>query len=101
MGQSKECSYLFQVIIVPIWKKGDEKASVLEAVDSVQKVLKEAGIRVKVDDSELRTPGWKFNHYEMKVSASTLIVEIQFFVLFTHLLLPYLDLYAFITSEMP
>ncbi|OEL34399.1 Proline--tRNA ligase, chloroplastic/mitochondrial [Dichanthelium oligosanthes] len=55
-----------QVIIVPIWKKGDEKAAVLEAVDSVQKILKEAGIRVKVDDSELRTPGWKFNHYEMK-----------------------------------
>ncbi|CAN6209405.1 unnamed protein product [Urochloa humidicola] len=55
-----------QVIIVPIWKKGDEKSAVLEAVDSVQKILKEAGIRVKVDDSELRTPGWKFNHYEMK-----------------------------------
>lgn len=55
-----------QVIIVPIWKKGDEKAVVVEAVDSVQKILKEAGIRVKVDDSELRTPGWKFNHYEMK-----------------------------------
>ncbi|XP_039797715.1 proline--tRNA ligase, chloroplastic/mitochondrial-like isoform X1 [Panicum virgatum] len=55
-----------QVIVVPIWKKGDEKATVLEAVDSVLKILKEAGIRVKVDDSELRTPGWKFNHYEMK-----------------------------------
>jgi len=55
-----------QVVIVPIWKKGDEKAAVLESVDSVQKILKEAGIRVKVDDSELRTPGWKFNHYEMK-----------------------------------
>jgi threonyl-tRNA synthetase len=48
---------------------------VVEAVDSVQKILKEAGIRVKVDDSELRTPGWKFNHYEMKVIVSTLIVE--------------------------
>ncbi|XP_062189502.1 proline--tRNA ligase, chloroplastic/mitochondrial-like [Phragmites australis] len=55
-----------QVVIVPIWKKGDEKAAVIESVDSVQKTLKEAGIRVKVDDSELRTPGWKFNHYEMK-----------------------------------
>ncbi|GJN24612.1 hypothetical protein PR202_gb12365 [Eleusine coracana subsp. coracana] len=55
-----------QVVIVPIWKKGDEKAAVLEAVDSVHKILKEAGIRVKVDDSETRTPGWKFNFYEMK-----------------------------------
>ncbi|KAF2921567.1 proline--tRNA ligase, chloroplastic/mitochondrial [Oryza sativa Japonica Group] len=55
-----------QVVIVPIWKKGDEKSAVMEAVSSVQNTLKEAGIRVKVDDSELRTPGWKFNFYEMK-----------------------------------
>lgn len=61
------CFCLTQVVIVPIWKKGDEKAAVLEAVDSVYKILKEAGIRVKVDDSETRTPGWKFNFYEMKV----------------------------------
>jgi prolyl-tRNA synthetase len=65
--QSKILYILTQVVIVPIWKKGDEKAGVLEAVDSVQKILKEAGIRVKVDDSETRTPGWKFNFYEMKV----------------------------------
>jgi prolyl-tRNA synthetase len=57
---------LAQVVIVPIWKKGDEKSAVMEAVSSVQNTLKEAGIRVKVDDSELRTPGWKFNFYEMK-----------------------------------
>ena len=66
---------MIQVVIVPIWKKGDEKAAVLESVDSVQKILKEAGIRVKVDDSELLTPGWKFNHYEMKVIACAFIVE--------------------------
>jgi hypothetical protein len=34
-----------------------------------------------VDDSELRTPGWKFNHYEMKVIASAFIVGSQLFVL--------------------
>jgi prolyl-tRNA synthetase len=39
----------------------------MEAVASVENTLKEAGIRVKVDASELRTPGWKFNFYEMKV----------------------------------
>ncbi|XP_062187132.1 proline--tRNA ligase, chloroplastic/mitochondrial-like isoform X2 [Phragmites australis] len=55
-----------QVVIVPIWKKGDEKAAVLEAVASVHKTLNYAGIRVKVDDTELRTPGFKFNFYEMK-----------------------------------
>ncbi|KAJ4811311.1 Proline--tRNA ligase [Rhynchospora pubera] len=55
-----------QVVIVPIWKKSDERTSILEAVATVQNILKEAGIRVKVDDSEQRTPGWKYNFWEMK-----------------------------------
>ncbi|KAJ3707269.1 hypothetical protein LUZ61_010974 [Rhynchospora tenuis] len=55
-----------QVVIVPIWKKSDERTSILEAVATVHNILKEAGIRVKVDDSEQRTPGWKYNFWEMK-----------------------------------
>ncbi|XP_078430852.1 class II aaRS and biotin synthetases superfamily protein [Wolffia australiana] len=55
-----------QVVIVPIWKTADEKAAVLESVSSIETTLKTAGIRVKVDDSEQRTPGWKFNFWEMK-----------------------------------
>ncbi|KAM3366431.1 hypothetical protein ACQJBY_015693 [Aegilops geniculata] len=66
LGQNFSRAFETQVVIVPIWKKGDEKGVVMEAVASVQNTLKEAGIRVKVDDSELRTPGWKFNFYEMK-----------------------------------
>jgi prolyl-tRNA synthetase len=72
-----------QVVIVPIWKKGDEKGVVMEAVASVQNTLKEAGIRVKVDDSELRTPGWKFNFYEMKVMTLLLVkLHFQLFLVF-------------------
>ena len=59
-----ECS---QVIIVPIWKKYNEKAGVLTASSSVKESLQAAGIKVKIDDSDQRTPGWKFNYYEMKV----------------------------------
>ncbi|XP_072989015.1 proline--tRNA ligase, chloroplastic/mitochondrial [Typha latifolia] len=55
-----------QVIIVPIWKTADDRIGVMAAVDSLQNVLKAAGIKVKVDDSEQRTPGWKFNFWEMK-----------------------------------
>ncbi|RWR74466.1 Aminoacyl-tRNA synthetase [Cinnamomum micranthum f. kanehirae] len=55
-----------QVVIVPIWKTTDEKTGVLNAVSSVEKILKTTGFRVKVDDSEQRTPGWKFNFWEMK-----------------------------------
>jgi len=55
-----------QVVIVPIWKKADEKMGVLNAATSVEKILITAGIKVKLDDSEQRTPGWKFNFWEMK-----------------------------------
>ncbi|XP_049404264.1 proline--tRNA ligase, chloroplastic/mitochondrial [Solanum stenotomum] len=55
-----------QVVIVPIWKKDNEKAGVLTASSSVKETLQAAGIKVKIDDSDQRTPGWKFNYYEMK-----------------------------------
>lgn len=59
-----ECT---QVVIVPIWKKDNEKTGVLTASSSVKETLQAAGIKVKIDDSDQRTPGWKFNYYEMKV----------------------------------
>ncbi|KAF3432947.1 hypothetical protein FNV43_RR24049 [Rhamnella rubrinervis] len=55
-----------QVVIVPIWKKDEDKAGVLNAASSVGQVLQTAGIKVKLDDSDQRTPGWKFNFWEMK-----------------------------------
>ncbi|OMO52845.1 hypothetical protein COLO4_36928 [Corchorus olitorius] len=55
-----------QVVIVPIWKKADEKTGVLNAASSVAEILKTAGLKVKLDDTEQRTPGWKFNFWEMK-----------------------------------
>ncbi|KAF5731172.1 proline--tRNA ligase [Tripterygium wilfordii] len=56
-----------QVVIVPIWKKEEERVGVLSAASSVKEVLQSAGIKVKLDDSDQRTPGWKFNFWEMKV----------------------------------
>jgi len=56
----------YQVVIVPIWRKDEEKAAVLEAVDRISAMLKGAGIRVKVDASETKSAGWKFNEWEMK-----------------------------------
>ncbi|XP_059312328.1 proline--tRNA ligase, chloroplastic/mitochondrial-like isoform X1 [Lycium ferocissimum] len=55
-----------QVVIVPIWKKDNEKTGVLTASSSVKETLQAAGIKVKIDDTDQRTPGWKFNFYEMK-----------------------------------
>lgn len=45
----------------------DEKRGVLEVASNLEKILKEASIRVKLDDSDQKTPGWKFNFWEMKV----------------------------------
>ncbi|MDE5769335.1 MAG: proline--tRNA ligase [Oscillospiraceae bacterium] len=51
-----------QVVIVPA---AMHKEGVLEKANALYQELKNAGIRVKLDDSE-NSPGWKFAEYEMK-----------------------------------
>lgn len=51
-----------QVVIIPIQMKRPE---VLAKANEYLKALQEAGIRVKLDDSD-HTPGWKYHEYEMK-----------------------------------
>lgn len=51
-----------QVVIVPI---AQHKDGVLEKASELYEKLKNAGVRVKLDDSE-NSPGWKFSEYEMK-----------------------------------
>ncbi|URE14222.1 hypothetical protein MUK42_10412 [Musa troglodytarum] len=51
-----------QVIIMAIWKTADDKMGTL-----LKEVLHKAGVKIKVDDSEQRTSGWKFNFWEMKI----------------------------------
>ena len=55
-----------QLVVVPIWKAEAEKASVLEAAAGVAAAAKVAGVRAHVDAREGKTPGWKYNHWEMK-----------------------------------
>ena len=54
----------FQCVVIPIFKK-DNAAEVAEAAMSLTQVLKDAGIRVKLDDSDAR-PGAKYYEWEMK-----------------------------------
>lgn len=51
-----------QVVIIPV---AMHKEGVLEKARELEQQLKEAGIRVKVDDSD-NSAGWKFSEYEMK-----------------------------------
>ena len=53
-----------QIVIVPIYRKDEEKEAVMAAVERVQGEL--ANFRVKVDDRMEVTPGFKFNEWEMR-----------------------------------
>ena len=51
-----------QVVVIPV---AANKPGVIPACREVAEKLKEAGLRVKLDESD-KSPGWKFSEYEMK-----------------------------------
>ncbi len=55
-----------QAVIIPIYKTDAEKTTVMEAANRIFKELKAAGIRLKLDDREEVTPGFKYNDWEMR-----------------------------------
>ena len=55
-----------QVVIVPIYRNDTEKGVVMETANRVFAELKAAGIRLKMDDREEVTPGFKYNDWEMR-----------------------------------
>jgi prolyl-tRNA synthetase len=56
----------YQLVIVPIFKTDEEKASVLETAQRLRKELLAAGVRVKMDERDGMSPGFKFNDWEMR-----------------------------------
>jgi prolyl-tRNA synthetase len=56
----------FQVVIVPIFKTEEERETVLENAQRLRKELIGADIRVKMDEREGMSPGFKFNDWEMR-----------------------------------
>jgi prolyl-tRNA synthetase len=55
----------YQVVIVPI-PRGNWKETVLPKAEAIRDDLVARGVRVKIDDRESQTPGWKFNEWEMR-----------------------------------
>ncbi|MBI5303591.1 MAG: proline--tRNA ligase [Chloroflexi bacterium] len=53
-----------QVVIVPIWRKDEEKARVLQVANNLCAALGDC--RVEVDAREGMTPGFKFNEWELR-----------------------------------
>jgi prolyl-tRNA synthetase len=54
-----------QVVIVPIWRKNKDRDAVLKAAQNILIRLKDS-VRIKLDDREGVSPGWKFNDWEMR-----------------------------------
>ena len=51
-----------QAMVIPIQQR---KEGVLEAAESMRAALADAGLRVKLDDTD-KSPGWKFSEQEMR-----------------------------------
>lgn len=55
----------FQVVVIPI-SVGEWKTNILPVARGITDKLKEMGVRIKLDDREEFTPGWKFSEWEMR-----------------------------------
>lgn len=59
-----------QVVIIPVGitvsTTLEVRKSLVDACEALHKDLQKHGIRSKLDATDHNTPGWKFNHYELK-----------------------------------
>jgi prolyl-tRNA synthetase len=55
----------YQVVIIPI-PRGNWKETVLPKAQAIRDELAARGVRVRLDDSEENSPGWKFAEYELR-----------------------------------
>ena len=60
-----------QVVVVPCGVTGslsdEDKKKLYDSCDELHRSLRAKGIRSKVDLRDNYSPGWKFNHWELKV----------------------------------
>jgi prolyl-tRNA synthetase len=62
-----------QVVVIPIPSANltnAQRADLAASTNKIMTVLREAGLRVRCDDRDNYRPGWKYNHWEVKVRAS-------------------------------
>ena len=72
MAVNKRYLSFLQVVIVPCGITASlseaDTDKLLDACNTLKKNLDEAGLRAKADVRDNYSPGWKFNHWELKVS---------------------------------
>lgn len=54
------------VVMVPIYRKEEERQAVIGKIDQLASELKAMGLKVKVDDRDTHKPGYKFAEWEQK-----------------------------------
>ncbi|MBI5711744.1 MAG: proline--tRNA ligase [Candidatus Eisenbacteria bacterium] len=54
-----------QAVVVPIWRKPEERAAVLPFLDRVREALV-GRVRLQVDDRDQYSPGWKYYEHELR-----------------------------------
>lgn len=55
-----------QVVIIPIYKTDEDLARLNERLGTIERELRERGIRVRYDNADNKRPGFKFADYELK-----------------------------------
>lgn len=55
-----------QTVIIPIPFKEIERKQIMQKAEETMNTLSRNGIATVLDDREVYTPGWKFNHWELK-----------------------------------
>jgi prolyl-tRNA synthetase len=56
----------YQIVIVPISKSDEERAQTIQAARKLKSTLDTAEFRVKIDERDGVSPGFKFNDWEMR-----------------------------------
>ncbi len=56
----------YQAVLVPIYKNDQERSVVMEQVETTRQALEGNRIRLRIDDRQEVTPGFKFNDWEMR-----------------------------------
>lgn len=51
---------------MPIPNKEYDAETMTRKGEEVERMVRDAGIRVRLDASSTRTPGWKYSHWELK-----------------------------------
>lgn len=55
-----------QIVLVPIVTSNDKTGSVTKKLVEISEELVKRGFRIKLDDSEIHNPGFKYNYWELK-----------------------------------